>query len=121
MQTHSPKAIGVQNVNKIDLLSLTAAENACRSVEYHANTFSVLDLTRIKRIIAGQKPYNELYDVCPLTVDGVRFESADGLVLTGSETLVRHPDGQITQADYDVMQKLILYGIRPSALTTAAQ
>ncbi len=113
--------IGVQTVDKIDLLSLTAAENACRAVEYHTDTFSVMDLTRIKRIIAGQKTYNELYDVCPLTVNGVRFESAEGLTLTGNETCVRYPDGQITEEDYAVMQKLIFAGIKPSQITVAAK
>ena len=107
-------------MDKTDLLARTVAENACRAVEYHADVFNVSDLTRIERIIAGQKNYNELYDVCPIEVDGVLFSTADGLNLTGGERLVRHPSGTVTAEDARVMKVLILAGIKPSDLLTAA-
>ncbi len=107
-------------MNRTDLLSLTVAENACRRVEYHENIFSAADLVRISRIIEGTKPYNELYDICPLEVDGTVISDADDLILTGTETLVRHPSGTITQEDYRIMKKLVLYRIPLSAISTAA-
>ncbi len=106
-------------MDKTELLSLTRAENAVRAVEYHDDSFSITDLTRILRIIAGQKPYNEFYDVCPLEIDGELIDVPSGLQLTGNERLVRHPDGQIDDDDYEMMRKLILAGVRPSDLTTA--